>query len=399
MIIRKRINLRKALFYMSLSIYIVISIINTSMFAKHFSSYYKYVMVFCFMLLFIREAQSKMSKTRLELWFIAMAIIGISLIGNSGANTILTIIMYSVAASDMDFDEMGRVAYRIILAALMFVLFCSRFGIIDDYVYVMAGKPRHYLGFLYALQPAGLTLELVVLNLYLNRKKNKNMGKWIMLALGIYVFTMTKSRLTFFLEVLMFAVDFVYHKKEGIFSNCILLLFEKISYIMGAVASFYLAMTYENALWKQTLNTYLANRLGLAKRSLMKYGVKAFGQKISWAGMGLSQNGKRTLQDVWTGYDWVDNSYIQLFQLYGFIIAIAFIALITVAICYLIKRKYFYLSFIISIYSIYAFIDTASLSLIYNMMWLVIFGSIINIYSEARIPSSMKILVANADNS
>ena len=215
MMTNRNISIKKALFYVSLGIYIVISIINTTMFAKYFGDVYRYVMIFCFSLLLIREVMGKLRRKRIKLWFIAATIVGISLLGDSGANTILTIIIFSVAASDLDFEEIGRFSYKLIFISLLFVILCSWIGIIEDYVYVMGGRTRHYLGFLYALQPAGLTFELVTLNLYLNRNKKNNKGKWILLALCIYIFSMTKSRFTFFLEIVMFIADYVYRKRES----------------------------------------------------------------------------------------------------------------------------------------------------------------------------------------
>ena len=60
--------------------------------------------------------------------------------------------------------------------------------------------------------------------------------------------------------------------------------------------------------------------------------------------MGLSQNGQRTLENVWSGYDWVDNAYVQLGQLYGVIIAAIFIVIVTISIMRMIKNKNYYLA-------------------------------------------------------
>ena len=180
----------------------------------------------------------------------------------------------------------------------------------------------------------------------------------------------------------MFLSDFVYRKKEMLFHNRLLLSIEKISYLAGTFISFYFALTYESSAWKRALNNFLADRLRYSRNSLLKYGVHLFGQQISWSGMGLSQNGVRTLENIWVGYDWVDNAYIQLFQLYGIVVAGTFIVMVTIAICHMIKKRQYYLSFIAMLYAIYGLIDTACLSLIYNMTWLAIFGASIRIYNE-----------------
>ena len=148
------------------------------------------------------------------------------------------------------------------------------------------------------------------------------------------------------------------------------------------VFSFYFSLTYDKSRWKQLINIILANRLAYAKDSLTEHGVKLFGQKITWAGMGLSQNGKRTLESVWDGYNWVDNAYVQLFQLYGIVVALFFITILTLALFRLVSKKRYYLSFILFLYSMYGVIDTAPNTLLYNIFWLAVFNACISKHDE-----------------
>ena len=373
---------QKPLFFISLGIYLIISVLNTSLYTLYIGNTYKFILIFCFALLALRELTHRITIKRFKLWVLSGSIVFLSFIGHSGANTILTIIVFSVAASDLEFDSIALFSYRLLLICTLFVVISSQIGIIDDYVYYMAGQPRHYLGFLYALQPAGLMFELVALNLYLHRNRRKNLQLILLIILGVFIWRMTKSRLTFFLEVFMIVFDYIYKKRRKISTNKTIHFFEKISFPLCTGISFYFAFTFENSTWKRALNQFFANRMGLAKESINKYGIHLLGQRISWYGMGLNQKGERTLESVWNGYDWVDNSYIQMFQLYGIIIAILFILVVTISIIRMIKNKRFYLATVIVIYSVYGLIDTACLTLMYNIFWLAIFGAIIEIYNN-----------------
>lgn len=365
------------LFFCSLGLYIILSVINTSLYAQYVPRLYKIGIYVSLLLLVIRELLHKMTKKRLVFMAITASVIVVSIIGQCGANTILTIMIFSISASNLEFDRIANFAYKILFVSLVFVVVSSMSGIINDYVYVMAGKSRHYLGFLYALQPAGLMFEILALNLYLNRNNKKNRQLIFLLFGTVFVFVMTKSRLTFFLQMILIVFDFMFKHKPKIFTNIILLKLEKVSYLLAVLFSFYFSITYDNSLWKQHLNLILAGRLAYARNSLVEYGVKFFGQDISWAGMGLSQNGTRTLKSVWDGYNWVDSAYVQMYQLYGIIVATFFILILTVAMFKLIKTKKYYLSFILFIYSIYGMIDTAPNTLLYNIFWLSVFYSII----------------------
>lgn len=373
---------QKSLFYLSLGIYLIISVLNTSLYTLYFGDVYKIILIFCFALLAFREILHKFTIKRLKLWILSGCIILVSFIGHSGANTILTIIVFSMSASDLEFDSIASFSYRLLFICILFVVISSQIGIIDDYVYYMSGQPRHYLGFLYALQPAGLMFELVALNLYLHRNRKKNRQLILLIILGVIIWRMTKSRLTFFLEIILIVFDFIYKKRRKIRNNKAIIFLEKASFPLCAGISFYFAFTYQNSSWKRVLNQFFANRMGLAKASIDKYGIHLLGQKISWYGMGLNQHGERTLDNVWNGYDWVDNSYIQMFQLYGAIIAILFILAVTLSVIRMLKNRRFYLATIISIYSIYGLIDTACLSLMYNIFWLAIFGAILELYNN-----------------
>ena len=365
------------LFFCSLGLYIILSVINTSLYAQYVPRLYKIGIYVSLLLLVIRELLHKMTKKRLVFMAITASVIVVSIIGQCGANTILTIMIFSISASNLEFDRIANFAYKILFVSLVFVVVSSMSGIINDYVYVMAGKSRHYLGFLYALQPAGLMFEILALNLYLNRNNKKNRQLIFLLFGTVFVFVMTKSRLTFFLQMILIVFDFMFKHKPKIFTNIILLKLEKVSYLLAVLFSFYFSITYDNSLWKQHLNLILAGRLAYARNSLVEYGVKFFGQDISWAGMGLSQNGTRTLKSVWDGYNWVDSAYVQMYQLYGIIVATFFILILTVAMFKLIKTKKYYLSFILFIYSIFGMIDTAPNTLLYNIFWLSVFYSII----------------------
>lgn len=381
----KKVKISEGIFFFSLGIYIVLSIVNTSLFARYVPGLYKAGLYFSLVVLLIREFQNKMSKKRFFVWLVTLVIIFISVIGQSGANTILTILFFSAASSDIDFDRIATFTYKLLVSCTLLVISASMVGIIDDYVYVMAGQPRHYLGFLYALQPAGIMFEIMALNLYLHRDKEKNRQLWLLLLGSIFVFAMTKARLTFVLQILMIVFYFLYRHKEKWTRNTVLATLEKYSYVIAVFFSFYFALTFEGSAWKQLLNLALGNRLYYSKLSLDNYGVGLLGQNITWAGMGLSQNGQRTLESVWSGYDWVDNAYVQIFQLYGIIVAVFFILALTFALHELVKNKRNYLAFIISVYAVYGIIDTAPNTLLYNIFWLAVFKALITRYQEHRV--------------
>ncbi len=376
----QRAKISAILFLLALDIYLIFGIINTSLYANAIAGIYNYALLLSIAILALRELyQQKIRIRRIIAFFVTAFLIGISVFLREGgaSKSILTIIVFTIAASSMDFEMIAKNSFFVILGMLIFIILSSQLGVINDFVYVMAGKPRHYLGFLYTLQPAGLMLELVILYLYTHRQDNRKRGIIPLMAFAVVIFYYTRARLTLFLEVMMFVYDYVYRKWPKYIRTKILQILEWSSFVLVSLCSIYLTLTYKSTSWKRALNLILAKRLEYGYNSIMKYGISAFGKNLSWAGMGLNKSGALTLEDVWVGYDWVDNAYIQTLQLYGLIFSIMVICIITASIYFLIKRKKYYLGFIFLIYAMYGFIDTAMLTLFYNVFWMVLMTEIV----------------------
>lgn len=363
----------QAIYDFVVCIYLIFAILNTSLFSSSLTYVYKTILLFSIFLLMCREAMHQnIAGRKLALLIIAFLLIFFSAFGSNGRNShsILTIIIFVFTATDINHDKTAQVCFNTISGTLLFVIICSKLGIINDYIYVMAGYPRHFLGFLYALQPAGLMLELIALNVYIHRNRKKNIMLVILLVGELWIYRETRARLTLFFS-LVFAAYYVIDKyKPKLLQRRLLVFLEWTAFIWAPLLSIYLTLTYNSNKWKLILNNMFADRLKYGYQSIMTYGIHLLGKNISWSGMGLNPSGQRTLANVWSGYDWVDNAYIQAVQLYGLIITVPLLVLITFALYRLAKNKNYYLCFILLIYAMYGMIDTAILTLFYNVFWI-----------------------------
>lgn len=325
---------------------------------------------------------------KLTILVLALFLILLSVIGSNGrsSNSILTIILFAFTATDINQDKTAQICFNTISGMLLFVIICSKLGIINDYIYIMAGYPRHFLGFLYALQPAGLMLELIALNVYIHRKRKKNIMLAILIVAELWIYRETRARLTLFLSLVLAAYYIIDKYKPKLSQRRLLVFLEWTAFIWAPLLSIYLTLTYnDGSKWKIILNKMFADRLKYGNQSIMTYGIHLWGKNISWSGMGLNPSGQRTLANVWNGYDWVDNAYIQAVQLYGLIIIISLLVLITFALYCLAKNKNYCLCFILLIYAIYGMIDTAILTLFYNVFWIFLAqGLPINLFSRTE---------------
>lgn len=367
-----RIN-KDIVYLLALGAYLVFAILNTSLYACYITAIYKAIILFSITLLILREIwQWKMMSIRVLLFFFACILLMMltAFRGTGAPNSLLTIIVFTIAASDMDFKKIAQVSYYVILFMLCFIILSSKTGVVEDYVYVMAGRPRHYLGFLYTLQPAGLMMESVMLNLYLNKNKKRNYSILVLMTGGIAIFYYTRARLTFFFEMFMILYDVVVRYKPSLGKVKILNILEIVSFPFMTCISLYLSLTFKSCSWKLALNNFLSNRLQLAYNSIEKHGIKLWGENISWYGLGLNKSGNLSLTNVWIDYNWVDNAYIQALQLYGIIVCLTLLIMLSVSMYFLVKRKNSYVAFILLIYSLHGFIDTAMLTLFYNVFWL-----------------------------
>ena len=366
-IVIKRSFLKNTLFYIPYVIYLLYSLINTSFYAKYISSYGKILLLICFLLLIIREAIDFKLNYREGILAIVLILVACYFYIYFGiSQSLLPIFIYS--ARNIDIDKIFRVSYKISLFMLLFIIFSSYLGIIQNYISYSEIRERQYLGFRYALYPSSIFCNIIFLKVYLE-KENISWLTIGALLIGNYVlFQYTDSRLTFILGLLLLIMSAMM-KKIPVFKRLILNRIFLGIFFLSAIFSIYFTLNYNHLSdWQANLNEQLGGRLALGYSTLKFYGYGLFGRQLSLVGNGLDEDGFLNTAT----YDYVDNLYVLMLLKAGIIFLILFLVGMTITMKKIYRKKDSYLYIVFILLAIHGVIDDLILLPQYNSFWFVI---------------------------
>lgn len=378
----KKLTLAETLSLFSLILFLLISLLNTTFYARYISgAIYNVAILTSVILLIIKELINNKLNFQKAISLIGVIIV-YALVGSVTGflSTLAISIIFIFSLRDISFKYVARTSFYISLFTLIFVVLNSQIGLISNYVELSEGRIRHYLGFRYSLFPSTVMLNIIASSFFLAQDKVSYKRLFFLFLSTTWIFFQTDSRLTFISSLLLLGINLVVKWYPSILkSSGLLLKTFKLTYIVNACLSYLIAKMYLsfsspflNELSKN-INQFLGGRIYYANRSMSIYGYKLFGQKINWIGNGLDINGQRGLSE----YLYVDNLYIQILQRYGLFVLVILLLIFTLTIHYLLKQKQYVLSLILIILSFHAMIDDLIINLHYNI-FLILIGTLMN---------------------
>ena len=374
-------SLPELLALVALGIFLTVSILNVTFYARYLpGTVYKLTIAFSIFLLLIKESFKRKYDYRALIGLFATILIYL-IVGKMTAlsSNIAVGILFIYTLRDVPFKKVAQTSLVVSICLLLFVIISAKFGIITNYIEISGPRVRSYLGFRYALFPSILLMNIVAIVFYLKQNKIRY-WQWVLLALSVYWgYDQTDSRLTFYSSCILLVTNLLMKWIPNLFTNLgnIFNIF-KLTFIVNAVASFWLAQTYLNStnvfvnnfLFK--LNHMLGGRIFLANKSLQLYGFGLLGRQVYWNGNGLTVEGVRNYQT----YLYVDNLYVQILQKYGLLILALMVSLLTLTLFKVIKSRQWILAFILILMSFHSMIDDLNLYLHNNIFWILL-GSLI----------------------
>lgn len=360
-------DLNSWLFYISYSVYLFVSIINTSYFVVNYQfAIGTQLLTFSILLLMCKEIintpRSTNEKLGVLLGFAFLLVINFT-IGDVVTDQVTWIVAFIICARDIDYEKVVRLTIVISSIMLAVVVFSSLFGIIENHYDSYVARPRHWVGFRYASFGPTLLFNISALVVYIRKEKLGKLELLILLPANIALFIMTDSRLPFYLTLLVMAFAYISEyrtipaeKMKPLWLGMIVspLIFGGICLWMG--------YHYDANIprWSQ-LNDTLSGRLRLEHTSLLTRGVKWWPRAFPMSTAGGVFN---------PGYNFIDSLYILVLQEYGIIFSILFMAIVIYGLWKMYKRGEYYLLFVSTAYTLYAIIDQLILGINYNTFWL-----------------------------
>jgi hypothetical protein len=360
-------DLNSWLFFISYTVYLFVSIINTSFFVVDYQfAMGTKLLILSILLLICKEIintpRSTKEKLGVLLGFAFLLVINFT-IGDVVTDSVTWIVVFIICARDIDFEKVVKLTIVVSSILLAVIVFSSFAGIIQNHFDSYVARPRHWVGFRYASFGPTLLFNISALVVYIRKEK---LGKLELLILGpanVALFILTNSRLPFYLTILVMVFAYL-SQYRTIPADKLkpLWMFLVISPLIFGAVCLWAGYHYDPNVTKwANLNATLSGRLRLEYTSLTTRGVKWWPRAFPMSTDGGVFN---------PGYNFIDSLYILVLQEYGIIFSILFMAIVIYGLWKMYQREEYYLLFVSSAYALYAIIDQLILGINYNTFWL-----------------------------
>lgn len=251
---------------------------------------------------------------------------------NSGANLILVMIAFILAAKNVSFDDIVKTYFNVNFWLLVIVIACSLLGVINNLSFVAQGRGTRYaLGVIYPTDFAARILYLMLADAYLNFRNLNTTRYLVYVLIALACKQVTDARLNFYCMLLLIIVSAIakvaeqnYQLQQHDWTNSIVYTYWTFTPILSAIAIF---GTY---FYDPTNNIYskidgmLSGRLTFGSMALQRYSVNLFGTKIKEHGYG---NNMKLFHQGINSYFFIDSSYMRLLIIFGLVALVVFIGI------------------------------------------------------------------------
>lgn len=374
----KTIERKHALFFLSYGIFMIFTVLNTSMYSQYISNrFYSAVFLFCLILLSLYEISINRivtKKTFFALIICAALFFSIGFFNGALLGSLALIPIFIYTGKNIKFESICRFTVVITGYLVVFIILSSYLGVIQNYVvHSQTGRIRQFLGFRYPLYPSAFIFNLTAIKLYLKKDRIKIAECAGLAIINYWTFIKTDSRLSFFLSIiLIFIMIFMKYKVIKIEKSRIFWIFICSSFFACFMMSILCVYCYgRNETWAVQLNNMVGNRIMYAYNAVITNGISLLGKKISWIGFGLTKSGELA-SNVGATYNYVDNMYFQLLISYGIIITLIYLFVFTYTVFCCKKTNDIYAGIILCFFAIHSIIDDLNLYLYYNTFYFLI---------------------------
>ena len=320
--------------------------------------------------LFTKKNKKDKSKL-LEFAFIIFVIMVIGLIISAITTTNrrnLFVIFILLSAYKTDYKKIIKATMIMQIILTSCTVLMSVMGVTRDYIVARGSIRRHSLGFSYPTNLSQMLMFACTLYIYSVGKNVKYSELFAMQFANALVYYVTNTRAEFLLLELIIIATGISKLFRGEKGEAFILKVKKgYSYFFSRtfpiypIISFIICLSYKwEGIWVK-LNYYLSNRLKQTVLVVYEHGIKLFGEKIEFLGLGL----KEKLAYGNYSSNFVDNEYIQLMLSEGLVFITCFIILLSILLIMLYKKGKYGEVILCSVYLLFGLINPRIVNLLY----------------------------------
>ncbi|EEU30551.1 hypothetical protein HMPREF0501_00929 [Limosilactobacillus coleohominis 101-4-CHN] len=299
--------------------------------------------------------------------------------------SLFTMGIFILGGRDVNFTRVVHLFFYVTVILLIGIMLMSGIGIIRNLVYHRSGVIRQSLGITYPTDLAAHILYAVLAYTYLRFAKINWKDYSLLILIAILVYWITQARLNTI--CILSIIPTVYIGKMARKGNSICKFISSFywtipvtsAYLIFMLSYFYIS---SNKIFEK-VNNLLSNRLYLGHKALRLYSVSIFGTHMRESGWGGIE-GLKMMEHNTGRYFFVDSSFIRMFILYGLIMGIIILIIMTIISWLSIQRGSYNLASIIVILSMSAVIEQHLLEIAFNPFFI----SLIPILSSISLKGS-----------
>lgn len=370
------------IYYFAFLYYYILSFLRFTTFAPTISanwmirlSYLSVVLLLVKIYIFDRQS--------VKSFFINTFILVLALVSwrNAHAVDILAYTLFILGAKNINFRTIINWFFKLGVIMFVLIIIYSQIGIIKDLVYVRDHNLRHAMGIVYPTDFAAHIFYLILAYCYLNFKKLNFASYFGIVVVTCITYAITQARLDVLLSLLTIPV--MYIARRAYFGNKVSSNIASfywigapiLAYITVVASCFYSA---SNTLFR-IANEAFSKRLEISHLAINKYGISLFGNHVLEHGFGGDQGIHHFYQSGMSGnYFFIDSSYMRLAIIYGLVIGIFVIIVMSLISLRSVATKEFCLAAIILLVSISCMIEQHLLDISYNPFLIAFLAS--NVY-------------------
>lgn len=317
----------------TLAVYLVFAFLQNTTFEDYIGGhFYNIISYLAFGVLILKIVFYDHYHLIANLFIISGFLFSIIVWRNSGANLILVMIAFILAAKNVSFDDIVKTYFNVNFWLLVVVIACSLLGVINNLSFVAQGRGTRYaLGVIYPTDFAARILYLMLADAYLNFRNLNTTRYLVYILIALACKQVTDARLNFYCMLLLIIVSAIaqvaeqnYQLQQHDWTNSIVYTYWTFTPILSAIAIF---GTY---FYDPTNNIYskidgmLSGRLTFGSMALQRYSVNLFGTKIKEHGYG---NNMKLFHQGINSYFFIDSSYMRLLIIFGLVALVVFIGI------------------------------------------------------------------------
>lgn len=367
------------IYYFAFLYYYILSFLRFTTFAPTISANWMIRLSYLSVLLLLIKIYA-FDRQSVKSFFINTLILALALISwrHAHAVDILAYTLFILGARNVNFRIIINWFFKLGIIMFILTIIYSQIGVIKDLVYVRGHNLRHAMGIVYPTDFAAHVFYLILAYCYLNFKKLNWISYLGIIVVACITYTITQARLDVLLSLL--TIPIVYIARKAYFGNKTSRNIASFYWIgtpilayVTVIASYF--YTANNALFR-IANEAFSKRLGISNLAINKYGLSLFGNHVLEHGFGGDQGIHHFYQSGMSGnYFFIDSSYMRLAIIYGLVIGIFVIIVMSLISLRSVATKDFCLAAIILLVSVSCMIEQHLLDISYDPFLIALLAS------------------------